>query len=233
MIARPSRPESPAGRPFVAVNAGLGRTRCGIRAFRLQGRRLHWVGKRTSPAVSPGTGREHLPRRDRRDQPGLCRYGAPVLQERSTSRWGGTRPRRRTRGYFATNRESCGADACGGLREDLTTPLKWWGRMAASTPAQGRIPILAEQFVQRFNRCRHVLPGNRRRGHRPAHGPDGRGKVGSFENVIERAFFLCRVGFIGIVTSRRVDVPRDCDGRRGMFVPPMTCSTFNHQCGME
>jgi transcriptional regulator with PAS, ATPase and Fis domain len=145
-----------------------------------------------------------------------------VLQERTYEPLGGTRTETAdARVIVATNRDLAERMRAGAFREDLYYRVNV---VRVELPPLRRrkedIPLLAEQFVQRFNR----LQGKSIRGIAAeaiallmAH--DWPGNVRELENVIERAFILCREGFIGIahlpdeLTSRGIATDADADVR--------------------
>jgi PAS domain S-box-containing protein len=124
-----------------------------------------------------------------------------VLQERTYEPLGGTRSETAdARVIVATNRDLAERVRAGAFREDLYYRVNV---VRVELPPLRRrkedIPLLAEQFIQRFNR----LQGKSLRGVAAealgllmAH--DWPGNVRELENVIERAFILCREGFIDI-----------------------------------
>jgi PAS domain S-box-containing protein len=124
-----------------------------------------------------------------------------VLQDRTYEPLGGTRPEvADVRIVVATNKDLAERTRTGEFREDLYYRVNV---IRVELPPLKRrkedIAILAEQFIERFNRLQqksvkgltpealsllmaHEWPGN----------------VRELENAIERAFILCREGFIGI-----------------------------------
>jgi PAS domain S-box-containing protein len=124
-----------------------------------------------------------------------------VLQERTYEPLGGTRSEAAdARIIVATNKDLVERTRAGEFREDLYYRVNV---IRVELPPLKRrkedIAILTEQFIERFNRLQqksvkgltpealsllmaHEWPGN----------------VRELENVVERAFILCREGFIGI-----------------------------------
>lgn len=145
-----------------------------------------------------------------------------VLQERTYEPLGGTRTETAdARVIVATNRDLAERVRTGAFREDLYYRVNV---VRVELPPLRRrkedIPLLAEQFIQRFNR----LQGRSIRGISMeaiallmAH--DWPGNVRELENVIERAFILCREGLIGIghlpdeLTAHRMPAGLDPDVR--------------------
>ena len=124
-----------------------------------------------------------------------------VLQDRSYEPLGGTRSEKAdARVIVATNRDLAQQVRSGAFREDLYYRVNV---VRVELPPLRRrkedIPLLAEQFIQHFNR----LQGKSIRGITAgslallmAH--DWPGNVRELENAIERAFILCREGDIDI-----------------------------------
>jgi len=124
-----------------------------------------------------------------------------VMQERTYEPLGATRSETAdVRVIVATNRDLAERVRTGAFREDLYYRVNV---VRVELPPLRRrkedIPLLAEQFVQRFN----GLQGKSVRGVASealsllmAH--DWPGNVRELENVIERSFILCQEGFIGI-----------------------------------
>jgi len=145
-----------------------------------------------------------------------------VLQEKTYEPLGGTRTETvDARVIVATNRDLAERVRTGGFREDLYYRINV---VRVELPPLRRrkedIPLLADQFIQRFNR----LQGRSIRGISAeavallmAH--DWPGNIRELENVIERAFILCREGLIGIghlpdeLTSRGASTSADTDVR--------------------
>jgi PAS domain S-box-containing protein len=123
-----------------------------------------------------------------------------VLQDRTYEPLGGTRSETAdVRVIVATNRDLAKLLRMGAFREDLYYRVNV---VRVELPPLRRrkedIPLLADQFIQRFNR----LQGRAVRGIATealaflmAH--DWPGNVRELENIIERSFILCREGFIG------------------------------------
>jgi PAS domain S-box-containing protein len=124
-----------------------------------------------------------------------------VLQERTYEPLGGTRSETAdVRVIAATNKNLAERIRTGEFREDLYYRVNVI-RMELPPLRQRKedIAILAEQFIERFN----TLQQKSVKGLTPealsllmAH--EWPGNVRELENVIERAFILCREGFIGI-----------------------------------
>jgi PAS domain S-box-containing protein len=124
-----------------------------------------------------------------------------VMQERTYEPLGATRSETAdVRVIVATNRDLAERVRTGAFREDLYYRVNV---VRVELPPLRRrkedIPLLADQFVQRFN----GLQGKSIRGVASealsllmAH--DWPGNVRELENVIERSFILCQEGFIGI-----------------------------------
>jgi PAS domain S-box-containing protein len=134
-----------------------------------------------------------------------------VLQERTYEPLGATRPETAdVRILVATNKDLAQQTAQGAFREDLYYRVNV---VRVELPPLRRrkedIPLLVRQSIERFNR----LQGRTVQGIAPeaislliAH--DWPGNVRELENVIERAFILCREGFIDLV-----HLPEDLTGR--------------------
>jgi len=124
-----------------------------------------------------------------------------VLQERTYEPLGGTRSETAdARIIVATNRDLAERIRTGEFREDLYYRVNVI-RVELPPLRQRKedITILAEQFIERFNRLQQKSV----KGLKPealsllmAH--EWPGNVRELENAIERAFILCKEGFIGI-----------------------------------
>ncbi|NPU85201.1 MAG: sigma 54-interacting transcriptional regulator [Syntrophaceae bacterium] len=145
-----------------------------------------------------------------------------VLQERTYEPLGGTRTEKAdARVIVATNRDLAERMRAGAFREDLYYRVNV---VRVELPPLRRrkedIPLLAEQFVQRFNRLQgKSIPGITAEAVALLMAHDWPGNVRELENVIERAFILCREGSICIahlpdeLTSRAIATDADADVR--------------------
>jgi transcriptional regulator with PAS, ATPase and Fis domain len=101
----------------------------------------------------------------------------------------------------ATNRDLAEQTRQGGFREDLYYRVNV---VRVELPPLRRrkedIPLLAGQFIERFNRLQgRSIQGIAAEALSLLMAHDWPGNVRELENVIERAFILCREGFIEIV----------------------------------
>ena len=145
-----------------------------------------------------------------------------VLQERSYEPLGATRSETAdARIIVATNRDLAERTRTGAFREDLYYRVNV---VRVELPPLRRrkedIPLLAGQFIERFNRLQGKAVQGLSAGALPllmAH--DWPGNIRELENVIERAFILCNAGEIGSghlpaeLTALRA-VPRSESGMR-------------------
>jgi len=124
-----------------------------------------------------------------------------VLQERIYEPLGGTRPEAAdVRVIVATNRDLAERVRTGAFREDLYYRVNV---VRVELPPLRRrkedIPLLAEQFIRRFNRLQgKSVPGISPEALALLMAHDWPGNVRELENVIERSFVLCRAGIIGV-----------------------------------
>jgi len=124
-----------------------------------------------------------------------------VLQDRSYEPLGGTRPETTdARIIVATHRDLAEQTRKGAFREDLYYRVNV---VRVELPPLRRrkedIPLLAAHFVERFNRVqRKAIPGIAAEALSLLMAHDWPGNVRELENVIERAFIMCREGFIRI-----------------------------------
>jgi PAS domain S-box-containing protein len=124
-----------------------------------------------------------------------------VLQERTFEPLGSTRSETTdARVVVATNKDLAGLVHGGAFREDLYYRVNI---VRVELPPLRRrkedIPLLAEQFVKRFNRTQgKSISGVSAEALSLLMAHDWPGNVRELENVIERAFVLCNSGQIGI-----------------------------------
>jgi transcriptional regulator with PAS, ATPase and Fis domain len=143
-----------------------------------------------------------------------------VLQERTFEPLGATRSETAdVRVVVATNKDLAQQTARGAFREDLYYRVNVVRiELPPLRKRKEDIPVLAMQFVERFNR----LQGREVRGVAAealslllAH--DWPGNVRELENAVERAFILCGDGLIGIA-----HLPEELTGRRASQAEPLT-----------
>ena len=122
-----------------------------------------------------------------------------VLQERTYEPLGGTRSERAdVRVIVATNKDLAEEVRKGAFREDLYYRVNV---VRVELPPLRRrkedIPLLAEQFIEHFNRLQgKSVEGVEAEALSLMMAHDWPGNVRELENVIERAFILCREGLI-------------------------------------
>ena len=145
-----------------------------------------------------------------------------VLQDRSYEPLGGTRSETaEVRVIVATNRDLAQQVRSGAFREDLYYRVNV---VRVELPPLRRrkedIPLLAEQFIQHFNRLQgRSVCGITAEALALLMAHDWPGNVRELENVIERAFILCREGDIDIrhlpdeLTARGKSAGTDSDFR--------------------
>jgi transcriptional regulator with PAS, ATPase and Fis domain len=125
-----------------------------------------------------------------------------VLQERTYEPLGATRSETAdVRIIVATNTDLAEQMRKGIFREDLYYRVNV---VRVELPPLRRrkedIPMLAEQFVDRFNRLQHKsVKGIAAEALSLLMAHDWPGNVRELENVIERSFILCNDGYVGIV----------------------------------
>ncbi len=124
-----------------------------------------------------------------------------VLQEKTYEPLGGTRPEKTdARVIVATNRDLAREVREGSFREDLYYRINVV--RVELPPLRNRkedIPLLAGQFVERFNRIHgKSIEGVDAEALSLLIAHEWKGNVRELENVIERAFILCDGGMIGI-----------------------------------
>ncbi len=122
-----------------------------------------------------------------------------VLQERTIEPLGATGPEHvDVRVVAATNRDLKGLVEKGEFREDLYYRIqvfKLW--LPPLRERKEDIPILAEHFVDRFNKLKGKdLPGLSRDALTAFMEYDWPGNIREMENAVEHAFILCRGGLI-------------------------------------
>ncbi len=124
-----------------------------------------------------------------------------VLQDRTYEPLGATRSETADiRVIVATNKDLAEAMRQGSFREDLYYRVNV-ARLEMPPLRQRKedIPLLAEQFIARFNRLqRKSLQGSTTDALALLMAYNWPGNVRELENVIERAFILCHKGLIGI-----------------------------------
>ena len=124
-----------------------------------------------------------------------------VLQERTYEPLGGTRSETAdVRIVVATNKDLVELTRKGAFREDLYYRVNV---VRVELPPLRRrkedIAILADQFVERFNRLQNKsIAGLTGEALSLLMAHDWPGNIRELENAIERSFILCRSGFIGI-----------------------------------
>jgi PAS domain S-box-containing protein len=146
-----------------------------------------------------------------------------VLQERVFEPLGSTRSEKAdVRVIVATNRDLLERCRAGAFREDLYYRVNVVRvELPPLRRRQEDIPLLAEQFIARFNRLQNKAVG----GIAPealsllmAH--DWPGNVRELENVIERAFILCGTGCIDLIhlpdALTGAGVSREAPSRMGL-----------------
>jgi len=124
-----------------------------------------------------------------------------VLQERTYEPLGATRSETAdARILVATNKDLAEQMRRGAFREDLYYRVNVVRvELPPLRRRQEDIPLLAEQFIERFNRLQHkFLEGISTEAISLLMAHDWPGNIRELENVIERAFILCPSGFIGI-----------------------------------
>ncbi len=124
-----------------------------------------------------------------------------VLQDRIYEPLGSTRSETAdVRVIVATNKDLAAEMRKGAFREDLYYRINVV--RVELPPLRKRkedIPLLAEQFIDRFNRLqRKAIQGIDAEALSLLMAHDWPGNVRELENVIERAFILCRDGFVGL-----------------------------------
>jgi PAS domain S-box-containing protein len=124
-----------------------------------------------------------------------------VLQDRTYEPLGATRPETAdVRVVVATNKDLAGQVRLGAFREDLYYRINVVRlELPPLRMRKEDIPILAQQFISRFNRIqkksvRAVAP--EALSLLMAH--DWPGNIRELENAVERSFILCSEGFIGV-----------------------------------
>jgi len=124
-----------------------------------------------------------------------------ILQERTYEPLGGTRTESTDARIMAATNKDLAAQVRGGVfREDLYYRVNV---VRVELPPLRRrkedIPLLVNQFVTRFNRLQQKsVPGIAAEALSLLMAHDWPGNIRELENVIERAFILCREGRIGI-----------------------------------
>lgn len=124
-----------------------------------------------------------------------------VLQEHTYEPLGATRPERsNARIIVATNRDLAGMVKQGEFRQDLYYRINV---ISLELPPLRRrkedIPLLAEHFVERFNRIQNKsITGFTAGAYSLLMAHNWPGNVRELENVVERAFVLCRSKLIGL-----------------------------------
>ena len=155
-----------------------------------------------------------------------------VLQERTYEPLGATRTRNAdVRIIAATHRDLPGMIREGAFREDLYYRLNV---VSLELPPLRRrkedVPLLADHFIARFNRLQgKTVAGLAREALAPLMAHDFPGNVRELENIIERAFVMCRTGNI-----RRGHLPPELTGRDAAASAPAAAATIDaHARGAE
>ena len=169
----------------------------------------------------------------------------PVLQDRSYEPLGGTRSETAdVRVIVATNRDLAQQVRSGAFREDLYYRVNV---VRVELPPLRRrkedIPLLAEQFIQHFNRLQgRSVCGITAEALALLMAHDWPGNVRELENVIERAFILCREGDIDIrhlpdeLTARGKSAGTDSDFRSAhelLDIQAIRAALERHGCNRE
>jgi PAS domain S-box-containing protein len=168
-----------------------------------------------------------------------------VLQDRSYEPLGGTRSETaEVRVIVATNRDLAQQVRSGAFREDLYYRVNV---VRVELPPLRRrkedIPLLAEQFIQHFNRLQgRSVCGITAEALALLMAHDWPGNVRELENVIERAFILCREGDIDIrhlpdeLTARGKSAGTDSDFRSAhelLDIQAIRAALERHGCNRE